>query len=315
MWSAAARLGQGLAVGLVVALLCFAFVETLPGDQALRLAAARFGEDLTDPSRAELVRRELGLERPWPVRLLAWLAALAEGDLGRSAVSRERVAGLLAAYGARSALLAAVALALSLVFAVPIGLLSALHPGGVVDRAAAAFSAFTVSLPSFVRALALMLPFAVELRWFPVAGFGQPSHLVLPATTVALALAAVSSRALRHAVVAEREAAHQAFLAWQGLGLAARVLPHGVRGVAIPMVALLSVQAVHVIDGVAVVETVFAYPGLGLLVVRALLARDLPVIQGVGLVVGAAMAAIGMVADIATRLLDPRQVEASWRRA
>jgi len=284
----AGRLAQAVGVAVAVAALCFALLHLLPGDLALEVAAARYEDRLT-PASIELVRRGGG------------------GDLGRSLVTRKPVAEELAYHFRYTLSLGAAGLALSYVIAIPLGVAAGLRPGGWIDAATAVFSAACASTPTFLIGLALISLFALQWRWLPPAGFGELRHMVLPTLTLAFGLAAFSTRILRNAVAETWASFHMQFARLKGLRESRVALSHGVRNASIPVVAFMAVQMTLVIDGFVVIETLFNYPGVGDLLIRALLARDLPVVQGAGIVIGLAFAAVNLAADLACLWLDPRQ--------
>ena len=303
----AARLGQAAATAFVLATLCFTFVHALPGDTALRIAAARVGEDRLTPEAADRVRREEGLDRPVAAQYVSWVGQLARGDLGRSMVSRKPVAAELAYHAQATALLGAAGWLLSYMIALPLGVAAGMRPGGVVDRATMTAAVGLASLPSFLIGIGLIAVFALTLRWLPPASARTGGHMVLPALTLALGLAAYSVRILRNAVVEVQAAGYMTFARIRGSGAMQAFRRHGVRNAAIPVATFAALQLAYVVDGFVVVETLFAYPGLGDLLIKSLLARDVPVIMGAGLVMGLAYAVLNLFADLLCLWLDPRR--------
>jgi ABC-type dipeptide/oligopeptide/nickel transport system permease component len=300
------RLLQAFLVALVVGGLSFALVQVLPGDAAFRIASDRYGPDALSGRAADLVRAELGLDRPWPERLTAWFGDLARLDLGRSLVSGQPVLAEVGEHLAATVQLAALALALALVVGPALGVLGGLRPGSVVDRAGLLAAIAARSLPPFVLGLVLTLVLSIRLGLLPPAGFGTWRELVLPALTLAIGLAAVSSRVARDAVTAVTRAPYYAYARLKGLPERAVVLRHGLRNAAIPVVAYLGLQAVYLIEGVVVVESIFAYPGIGHELVHAVIARDVPMVQGAALLMGLLFVALNLAVDLACGLLDPR---------
>ena len=301
------RAWQAALVALVVAVVAFAMLQSLPGDQAFRVAAGRYGYDLVDAAAAEAVRAELGLDRSTGQRLLAWLAALVQGDLGRSLVSGEPVWHEARHELARTLQLAAAALALSLLIGLPAGAAAGLAPGGRLDRATLAAAVLLRALPPFVLALLLMIVFAVQLGALPAAGSGSGGHLVLPAMTLALGLAALQCRVARDALVAARQSAWWAYARHKGLPERQVLLRHGLRQAALPVVALVGTQAVALVEGVVIVETLFAWPGVGHGLVHAIFGRDVPMLQATALLLGLIFVALNTGVDLACLALDPRR--------
>jgi peptide/nickel transport system permease protein len=265
------------------------------------------GEDRLTQEAADRVRREEGLDRPILVQYATWMGRLATGDLGRSLVSRRPVAEELAYHARFTFALGAVGWLLSYVIALPLGIWAGFRPGGMVDRMTTGFAVLLASMPSFLTGIALITVFALTLRWLPPAGFRTEAHMVLPALTLALGLAAFSVRVIRSAIVEVRGAFYMTFARIRGLGAAAAFRHHGVRNAAVPVVTFAALQFAFVVDGFVIVETLFNYPGLGELLVKALLARDVPVIMGVALLIGLLYAVLNLVADILCLQLDPRR--------
>ena len=300
------RLAQAIATAAVLATLCFSFVHALPGDLALRVAASRMGEDRVTQESADRIRKAEGLDRPLIVQYGDWMGRMARGDLGRSLLTGKPVWQELAWHGRFTLELGLIGWLLSYLIALPIGVAAGFRPGGWVDRATNGLSVTLSSLPAFLLGIGLISLFALSLRWFPPAGFRSVSHMVLPAVTLALGLAAFSVRIIRNAVVDVREAFFMTFARLKGLNGSRAFRHHGMRNAAIPVVTYAAIQFAFVIDGFVVIETLFNYPGIGELLIKALIARDVPVIMGAGLVIGLAFALVNLLADVLCLWLDPR---------
>ncbi|WP_137180533.1 ABC transporter permease [Roseomonas sp. AR75] len=307
----AARAVQALLVALVVGIACFAMVRLLPGDMAFRIAAGRYGIDLVSGAAADAVRVELGLDRPWWQQLGAWLGGLIRFDLGVSLVSGDPVVDELKTYLGHTILLAVVALGISVLVGPPLGAWLGARAGSAADRAGLVASAVLRALPAFVVGIGLILVFAVGLGWLPAAGVGGWQEVVLPAVTLALGLAAVSSRVARDAVAAALHAEPAEFARRKGLPEGAVRRRHVWRNAAVPVVAYLGVQLVALIEGVVIVETLFAWPGIGHALVHAVVARDVPMVQGTALVMGLLFVALNALVDLLTLLIDPRRRSAA----
>jgi peptide/nickel transport system permease protein len=303
----AGRLLQALLVALVVGLACFAMVQALPGDMAFRIAAGRYGIDGVSGAAADLVRAELGLDRPWWQQLGAWLAGLARFDLGVSLVSGDRVVDELATYLGHTLLLAGVALALSLLVGPPLGAWLGARPDSAADRVGLVLAALLRALPSFLVGVALILVFAVGFGWLPAAGVGGWQEVVLPAATLAIGLAAVSSRVARDSVAAALAAAPAEHARHKGLPEGAVRRRHVWRNAAVPVIAYLGVQLVTLIEGVVIVETLFAWPGIGHAMVHAVVSRDVPMLQGTALAMGLLFVLLNALVDLVCLALDPRR--------
>lgn len=300
------RLAQAGIVTLVVGAVCFALMRMLPGDPAMRIAAGRYGPDAQIAQAAERVRLELGLDRPLAAQFLDWLGDMARLDLGHSLVTGAPVLEELKVQLGASAWLAFWAVAVSLMIGPLAGVLAGMRPGGMADRAGLALSIGLRAVPPFLLALGLMLVFAVGLRLLPAAGYGTARQMVLPALTLGLGLAAVSSRVTRNAVATVTHAPHYLFARHKGLPEAALIRRHGLRNAAIPVIAYLGVQAIYLVEGVVVVESIFAFPGIGHALVHAIVERDVPMVQGTALVMGLMFVAITAMVDAITAWLDPR---------
>jgi len=298
---------QAALVAVLVGALCFALVRALPGDMAFRIAASRYGYDLVDAAAAAAVRAELGLDRPALAQLGAWLLALARGDLGVSLVSGDRVSAEIAHQLGASLLLAVAALLPAALLGPALGLWAGLRPGGAADRAGLVLAALLRALPAFAVGVGLMLLLASWLDWLPAGDDGTAAGLVLPAATLSLGLAASSSRVARDAVARAMAAPHYAFSRLKGLSAAQSVRRHVLRNAAVPVVSFLGLQLALLVEGVVVVESLFAWPGIGHALVHAVLARDVPMVQGTALVLALGFVALNALVDLAAALLDPRR--------
>jgi peptide/nickel transport system permease protein len=303
----ATRVAQAALVAWAIATLSFAFLHALPGDLALQVAAARVGEDRVTPELAERIRQEEGLDRGIAVQYADWLMRLGTGDFGRSLVSRKPVVEELG-YHARFTLgLGAAGWLAACAFALPLGAAAGYWPGGALDRTVQAVSVLAASAPPFLIGLGFVGVFALGLGVLPAAGHGGPVHMVLPCLTLAVGLAAYSVRVVRNAVADVRVSFFLIYGEMRGLTPAEAFLRHGLRNAAVPVVTFLALQFAFVVDGFVIVETLFAYPGLGALLVKSLLARDVPVVAGAGVLIGTLYALVNLAADLACRALDPRR--------
>ena len=298
---------QATLVAVLVGTLCFLLLRALPGDMAFRIAASRYGYDLVDARAAAMVQTELGLDRPALAQLGAWLLALVRGDLGVSLVSNQRVAAEVAHQLGATLQLAVAAMLPAAIVGPVLGLVAGLRPGGAADRIGLVAAAMLRALPSFAIGVGLMLVFAGWLDWLPASDDGSPAGIVLPALTLALGLAAASSRIARDATVAAVNAPHFAFARLKGLSKVQTVRRHVLRNAAVPVVAYLGLQFALLIEGVVVVEALFSWPGIGHAVVHAVLARDVPMVQGTVLVLAMGFVALNALTDLAVSLLDPRR--------
>lgn len=307
MKAVAHRLGQAVATAWVIATLCFGITHALPGDLALSIAIARVGADRVTPEVEARLRQDEGLNRPLLVQYGHWMGRVMRGDFGRSLVSRKPVLDEIL-YHARYTLgLGLLGWTLSYAVALPLGIACGLRPGGTLDRGITGLSVFFAALPSFLVGIGLISLFALTLHWLPPAGFKTPAHLILPALTLAMGLAAFSIPVIRAAVREVARAPYMLFARVCGLPARAAFRHHGIRNAAIPIVTFAALQMGFLIDGFVIVETLFNYPGLGDLLVRALVARDIPIILGCALLIGLLYALVTLLADLAALALDPRR--------
>lgn len=297
---------QAAIVAIIVGVVSFAMMQALPGDAAYRIAASRYGYDMMDAAGAEAVRLELGLDRHWSLQLWAWLQALVRFDLGQSLVYGTPVIDEIALQLRYSLLLAAGAVAASLLIALPVGIAAGLRPGGWVDRMSLAVSIFLRAIPAFAIGVLLLLLFAVQLRLLPVAGFRGVEHLILPSFTLGLGLAAVSNRVIRDSVAEAMTAEWHSFARIKGLSARLTLWRHVLRNASLPVVAYVGVQMAYLIEGVVIVETVFAWPGIGHALVHAIFGRDIAMVQGTALTLGLLYVALNLIIDLACRGIDPR---------
>lgn len=289
-----------------VGTLTFILMRSLPGDMAYRIAASRYGYDQVTASSASQVRAELGLDLPWHEQYLAWFGDLVQLDLGKSLVSGAAVWDEIAHQFGHTLSLAVVALVISLIIAPPIGVLAALRPNGVFDRISLLMATLLRSAPSFIIGVVLITIFAVQLKWLPAIGYGKPIHYILPALTLALGLSAASIRVSRNAAVAVLDSDFYQFAKLKGLSKWQAFRRHGIRNIAIPIVAYHGVQLIYLIEGVVIVESLFAWPGIGHALVHAIIARDIPMIQGSALVMGGLFVILNAILDIINHHIDPR---------
>lgn len=304
---AGGRLMQALATAWVIATLCFVFVHWLPGDTALNIAVARVGADRVNEEVAARIRSQEGLDGPLMAQYATWIGRVVALDLGKSLVSRKPVIEELTYHMGFTFGLGALGWLLSYVIALPLGIAAGLRPDGFIDRTSTGLCVLFASLPTFLVGIGLVSVFALTLRILPPAGFQTAAHMVLPAATLALGLAAFSVPVIRNAVVEVRSSLYFIFARVRGFAPAQAMRNHGVRNATIPVVTFAALQFAYVVDGFVVVETLFAYPGLGDLLVRALLARDVPVVMGAGLAIGLLYAIASACADLAALGLDPRR--------
>ncbi|AMO55086.1 ABC transporter permease [Endozoicomonas montiporae] len=303
------RAAQAAFVAWGVGTLTFIMMRLLPGDFAYRIAAGRYGYDYVSQAAAEAVRADLGLDRPAIVQYLEWLLNLLRFNLGDSLVSENPVTQELAHQLGSSLELAVFASFFALLIAVPVGLYAGRHAGGAGDRLSLMVSVILRAQPVFVIGLLMVLAFSLKLGWFPVAGFGSSEYLILPALSLALTLAAISSRMIRNSTCDVLASPFYRFARFKGLTEQQAFTHHASPNIALPVVAFVSIQAINLIEGIVMIESLFSWPGIGHALAHAIFARDVPMIQGAALVMGLIFVAINTVADLIVFKLDPRQRE------
>jgi peptide/nickel transport system permease protein len=300
------RCVQAVSVTVLVSTACFAIVQTLPGDIAMRIAAGRYGYDRVTAASGDAVRAELGLDAPAWQQLLHWWADLLRLDLGTSLVTGRAVASELALPVTSSLQLAAAALVLAAAIGGFVGTAAARRPGGLLDRLTTVWVAGARALPPFLLGLLLIVVFSVQLGWLPAVGHGSASTIVLPALTLAVGLSGLFARVTRDTVAQIGGSAFVAFAETKGLGRRAVLLRHVLRNAGLTLVAYVGVQAVLLVEGVVVVESLFAWPGLGHALVHAIFWRDVPVIQAAAVALALLVVLVNTVVDLAGLALDPR---------
>lgn len=301
------RILQALLVALIVGTLCFFIVRWLPGDMAFRIAAGRYGYDLVNAAAAEAVRQELGLDRPLLVQLAIWWRDLLTFNFGTSLLSGERVIDEIGHELGHSIELAITAVLIAAAIGPGLGMLAGMQPGGILDKVTLVATAILRAFPPFIVGLVLILVFAVNLRLTPAAGHGHAGSIILPALTLAIGLAAVSCRVARDAMASVGASAYFVFARTKGLSDRQALQHHGLRNVGVPVVAYLGVQLVYLIEGVVIVETLFAWPGIGHALVHAIVGRDVPMIQGTAIVMGVLFVLLNTLVDLACLAIDPRR--------
>ncbi|TJZ82912.1 ABC transporter permease [Paracoccus hibiscisoli] len=311
MWRALGyRAAQAGVVAFLVGVLTFLMMQALPGDMAFRIAAGRYGYDMVTADAAAAVRAELGLDRPAWAAFMVWLGDLGRLDLGVSVISGRPVWDEIRHQMGASLHLAGAALLLSALIGPPLGILAGLRAGGWLDRGLLVLSSGLRAVPQFLMGLILIVLVSIQLSWLPAAGHGRAEHIILPALTLALGLAAVSARMARDAMAGVAARPFYAFGRWKGLSEGQMLRRHGLRNIGVAMVTFLSLQFVMLVEGVVVVESIFGWPGIGHALVHAIFGRDVPMVQGTALLLGLGFVALNALTDLLTRLIDPREIRA-----
>ncbi len=295
------RLLSLVPVALGVASLTFALIHLIPGDPVI----AMLGDNA---SNADIVglRQRLGLDRPLWDQYAAFLYGLAHGDLGRSILTNEPVARLIAERFPATLELAIAGLAIAILIALPLGFAAGANPGRPIDLGAMSFAILGISIPHIYLGPLLMIVFSLDLGWLPLTGRGGLSHLVLPALTLGAALAAILARMLRQSLAAAGEADYIRTALAKGRSRLAALVHHGLRNAISPVVTLLGLQLGGLLTGTIVTEIIFSWPGLGRLLITAISARDYPLVEGCVLTFALTYVLVNLVTDLAYALIDPR---------
>ena len=297
----ARRLVLTIPVLLGVATLVFSLIHLIPGDPA----QAMLGETASEEDVAAL-RSKLGLDRPLVEQYGAFLSGAIRGDLGTSLRTSQPVTQAILERVPATFELAAAAMFVSLAFSIPLGIVAAVKRGTAVDHAATTLSLLGVSVPNFWLGPLLAIVFSIELGWLPVSGRGTPAHLILPAISLGAALAAILARMTRATLLEElREPYVQAARA-RGASRWRAVLRHAFRNSLIPVVTLIGLQFGAVLTGAVITESVFAWPGIGRLLIQSIGFRDYPLVQGCILLIAVTYVAMNLLTDLVYGVLDPR---------
>jgi peptide/nickel transport system permease protein len=296
-------------VAFLASVMLFILLKLTPGDPVLIM----LGERAT-AQNYEALRHDLGLDQPYPVQYVAWISHVVQGDFGKSLRNGAPVSGEIEARLPATIQLGIAALLLGVVVALPLGILAAVFRRSALGLFASAFSQVGIAVPGFFVGLVLIYVFALNLRWFPpgsYTSFGDSPaewfrRLVLPAFTLSLFGAATQTRFIRSGLL---DTLHQDYIRTaraKGFGEAAVILRHALRNALIPSVTLLGLQVGAILEGAFIVESVFAWPGIGRLAVQSLGARDYPIVQAVVLLAVFVFLIANLLVDIAYAYLDPR---------
>jgi len=297
----ARRLVQAALILLGVSIITFLLLNLMPADPA-RMVAGR----TANAAQVELVRQQLGLDQPMWKQYGIYLGKLVRGDLGRSYLQRTEVSALIGARLPATALLMLGAIMCELLIGVALGAFAGGRRGTAADQTVMIGALVFVSTPQFVLALTLLYIFAYWLGWFPIGGYGQFKHLVLPALTLGLLGAGWYARVTRSSVV---EVLRQDFVRTaraKGLNRWRIVWVHVLPNAVLPVIAMIGIDIGYFMSGIVVVESVFGWPGIGQLTWQALQQIDIPIIMGVTLASACAIILGNLLADLVAPFIDPR---------
>jgi len=294
------RLGVTLLVIVVTSVISFSLIH-LAGDPAVAMAGER-----ATPEQIETIRRLYGFDRPFHEQYLHWIGNVMEGNLGRSSYLKEDVAPILARHLPVTAQLGILALAFALILSIPLGVVAALRPNSLIDRAALVTAVLGQSMPSFLSSLALIFLFGVMLRWLPISGTGSLAAYVLPAIALGYYASPAIMRLTRSGMIEVLQSDHMRTGRAYGLSSWQMIIRHGLRHAIVPVVSVATVQFGYMLGGSVVVEAVFSMDGIGNLAWLSIRRYDVEVIQAILLVVAATYALLALAADLLNAMLDPR---------
>jgi peptide/nickel transport system permease protein/oligopeptide transport system permease protein len=284
-----------------ISILLFFMLRMLPGDPAQVLAG-----QMASAEEVETIRRQLGLDRPIYEQYLSYLSRLVCLDLGRSARTQNPVIEEIWARLPNTVLLAVVAISLACLFGIPAGIISAVRPNTWVDYLVAMAGLFGISMPVFWMGLMLVVVFSVILRWLPAGGTGGWQHVILPSVTLASFVVAFIARMTRATMLETLAQDYTTTARSKGLKENVVVIKHALVNALIPIVTVVGLQFGLLLGGAVLTETVFAWPGIGRLIVDSILARDYAMIQGTILIFGLLYILVNLGVDLLYAVIDPR---------
>jgi peptide/nickel transport system permease protein len=305
------RLVALVPVLFLVSVVTFAVNLLLPGDPAL----AYIGEaNISDKAMYQAVRQELGLDEPIPVQYVKWLSRAVRGDFGRSIRTREPALDGLLARLPITLQLSAMAMVISLLIAIPVGIISAVRPNSKLDTAGTVLAMTGVAIPDFWLAILLIYFFAVWLRWVPSSGYVpldqglwlNVQSMILPSIALGMVLSAVVMRQLRASLIEVLRQEYVVVARAKGLPERMVISRHAIKNAMIPMVTVLGLQTGRLFGGAVLIETIFSLPGLGRLATDSILFRDYPMLLGVVLILALSVMLASLVTDVLYAALDPR---------
>ncbi|RZT91538.1 peptide/nickel transport system permease protein [Advenella incenata] len=305
----ARRLLATLPVIVMVAIVIFAILRLTPGDPAAIIA----GDDAT-AAQLEQIRQSMGLDQPIYTQFVVWVGRLLQGDLGVSLLSGTPVLQMIAGRMGPTLALAVSTIVLTVVIAIPLGVIAAWRQGKLLDRLIMSLSVLGFSIPTFVVGYLLIYFFAIQLDWLPVQGYKPLSagllpfaqRLILPTLALSAIYVALIARITRSSIIEVMGEDYIRTARAKGLKEKAVLMRHALRNAAVPIVTVIGIGIASLISGVVVTESVFNLPGLGRLVVEAVLARDYPVIQGLILLFSIVYILINLIVDLLYTVFDPR---------
>jgi len=294
---------------MLASVLIFAIITLSPGDPVRMMLGTQ-----ATPEEVAVERTRLGLDKPIPVRYAIWLTDVAQLNLGVSQSSRRPVSTLIRDALPYTLRLALISLAVAMLFGFPLGALAAINANRRLDAIVTAFNSLGLAMPSFWFGLLLILLFAVQLKWLPASGVAEPSrpfyegltYLIMPVLTIAVSNMSVFSRYVRSAMIDVLSADYVRTARAKGLSERVVIARHALRNAMIPVITIVGIQFGRLLGGAVVTESVFAYPGIGRLVINSIQNRDYPVVQATLMLVVLIFLVTNIIVDISYAYLDPR---------
>lgn len=296
------RLVSIVALAFGISIISFLIIRLIPGDPVIALLGTNAG----DKELIERLREQLGLNQPMQVQYLSWISNVLRGDFGYSYGNQQSVRSLLAANFPATIQLTIAGLAISLTFGMILGIVAALKRNKALDTATMGAALTFMSIPSFWLGLLLILTFAVTLPWFDVVGGTSLKGLVLPAVTLALGSIGFNARFVRSSIIAAQVQKHVITARAKGITRARVFVKHVLRNALLPILTIVGIQVGQLLSGTVIVETVFSRPGIGRLLVQAILAKDYLTVQAVVLIIAVIYAVTNFIVDLLYPVFDPR---------
>lgn len=301
------RSATAIFVFLGATFITYALMTLAPGDAPMEVAVARYGEEAgSDPETVSWIREKEGLDRPFIIRYGRWLRHVAVLDLGNSLVEEAPVWELIITRFERTLELALWAICFALALSIPLGLFSGFRKGTWMDSVGGCVAVAGISMPNYWLGLLLILAFSVRLGWLPSFGRGDWRHIILPAVALGTALTAYVTKMLRSGIIEAMEGEYLTAFRARGVGQSRVLARHILKNALIPVVTVVGLEFGMILEGAVMTETVFAWPGIGELMVSAVSNRDYPLIQGLVLFSAAVFVAINFLVDLFCLWLDPR---------
>ena len=306
---AAKKIGLMLLTMVIVSFLAFLAFQVIPGDPAVKL----LGTEAT-PERITALRAEMGLDRPFLERYVQWVLGALHGDFGTSYSYKMPVSGMLAGKLPVTGLLTGMSFVLILVFSIPLGIFTARHAGGRMDKALTSVNQVLMAIPAFVTGILLTYVFGLVLRWFVPGNYVSPGdnfgaslwYFLFPAVSIALPRVAMTVKMLRSSILSEMEKDYVRTSHSRGNSDRATLYRHVLRNAMGPVVSFLAMTAADIVAGSVVIEQVFSLPGLGRMLLTSIANRDYPVVQAVVVIVAFWVVLVNLLADLINQRLDPR---------